>query len=244
MFIQVIEGKCSRQDDCRRLMEQWRQELAPAADGWLGSTYGFTDDDTFVTVARFESRDAAMANSERAEQGAWWAEMEELFDGPVAFADSDDVSVMFDGGSDSAGFVQVIRGKATDPEALKAMLADTGQLREMRPDIIGATLALEPDGSFTQTVAFTDEESARKGEQVEMPEDRRQELEAAMQDVRFLDLHQPRSRRGPERRRLRRGRQPPRRLRLTPAPAGGRGPRPPRARPRGRAPARSGPWRG
>jgi hypothetical protein len=191
MFIQVIEGKSTRQDDCRRLMEQWQQDLAPGAGGWLGSTYGFTDDDTFVAVARFESRDAATANSERSEQGSWWAEMEKLLEGPVEFHDCDDVSVMFDGGSDSAGFVQVIQGRATDPEGLKAMLADTGELHEMRPDIIGATLALEADGSFTQTVAFTDEESARKGEEMEMPEEQRQRMEAAMQDVRFLDLHHP-----------------------------------------------------
>ena len=31
----------------------------------------------------------------------------------------------------------------------------------MRPDILGATLAIEADGTYTETVAFTDEASAR-----------------------------------------------------------------------------------
>ena len=37
--------------------------------------------------------------------------MEALFDGPVEFHDCDDVTLMMDGGSDEAGFVQIIRGK-------------------------------------------------------------------------------------------------------------------------------------
>ena len=41
------------------------------------------------------------------------------------------------------------------------------------------------------TVAFADEASARKGEQLEMPDDVRRSMEQAMQDVRFLDLHHP-----------------------------------------------------
>ena len=34
------------------------------------------------------------------------------------------------------------------------MLADTSMLHEMRPEIIGGTLAIEPDGTFTETIAF------------------------------------------------------------------------------------------
>ena len=45
------------------------------------------------------------------------------------------------------------------------MAGDTGDLRAMRPEIIGGTLALKADGTFFQTIYFTDEESARKGEQ-------------------------------------------------------------------------------
>jgi len=191
MFIQIIQGKCTRQDECRAMGERWLRDVAPAADGWLGGTYGFTDDDDFVAVVRFESREAAEANAARPEQDAWWREMASLFDGPVEFHDCDDVTLMMDGGSDDAGFVQIMRGKVDDAAALKRMTTDTEQLHQMRPDIIGGTLAIEADGTFTETVAFTDEASARAGEATEMPDDVRAAMESAMHDVRYTDLHQP-----------------------------------------------------
>jgi hypothetical protein len=191
MFIQVIQGPCTRQDDVHAMLDEWRRDLSPGASGWLGGTYGFTDDGQLLAVVRFESRDAAMANSARPEQGAWAERFTALMDGPLEFHDCDDVMLMMDGGSDQAGFVQVIRGRVDDPGRLKAMLADTTTLHEMRPDIIGGTLAIEPDGTFIETVAFTSEEAARRGEQVEPPADVRGELEYAMKDATFYDLHHP-----------------------------------------------------
>ncbi|MFC4786035.1 hypothetical protein ACT8ZV_16270 [Nocardioides sp. MAHUQ-72] len=191
MFIQIIQGRCTKPDELRAMAQQWADELGPTADGWLGGTYGFTDDDMFIGVVRFESREAAMRNSERPEQTAWSERMTRLMDGPVEFHDCDDVTLMMDGGSDTAGFVQVIRGKVTDPDRLKAMMADTTQLHEMRPEIIGGTLAIEPDGTFTETIAFTDEASARAGEQVPPPPEVMAELEYAMQGATFYDLHHP-----------------------------------------------------
>ena len=192
MFIQIIQGKCTRPDELHALADEWREQLAPGADGWMGGTYGFTDDDQFVAVVRFEDREKAMANSQRPEQSAWAERMMGLMDGPVEFHDSEDVTLMMGGGSDDAGFVQVIRGKVDDPERLRAMMTgDTTMLHEMRPDILGATLALEPDGTYTETVAFTDEESARRGETQEPPADVREELDYAMKDAQFYDLRRP-----------------------------------------------------
>jgi len=191
MFIQIIQGKCTRQDECREMGERWRRELGPGAEGWLGGTYGFTDDDQFMAIVRFDSRASAAKNSQRPEQGAWWREMEALFDGPVEFHDCEDVTLMLDGGSDDAGFVQVIRGKVDDAATMKNMMTDTEQLHEMRPDIIGGTLAIEDDGTFIETIAFTDEESARRGEQQQMPDDVRRAMESAMHDVSYADLHHP-----------------------------------------------------
>ncbi len=194
MFIQIIQGKCSRPEELQALAERWRNELAPGATGWLGGTYGFTDDDMFVGVVRFESREAAMANSERPEQGEWAGQMMALMDGPVEFHDCDDVTLMFDGGSDRAGFVQVIRGKVTEPDRLKALMSDTDMLHEARPDILGATLAIEADGTFTETIAFTSEAEARAGEKKEMPgmpAEVRDTMEMAMKDATFYDLHHP-----------------------------------------------------
>ncbi|MFE3998299.1 hypothetical protein ACFX43_05790 [Nocardioides sp. YIM B13467] len=191
MFIQMIQGPCTRQDEAHQLLDEWRRDLAPSATGWLGGTYGFTDDGQLIGVVRFESREAAMANSDRPEQGEWAAKMAEVMDGPMEFHDCDDVTLLFDGGSDEAGFVQIIRGRVDDPSRLKAMMADTTQLHEMRPEILGGTLAIEADGSFVETVAFTSEADARKGEQIEPPADVRRELDYAMKGATFYDLHHP-----------------------------------------------------
>ena len=192
MFIQVFHGPCRRQDELKAVLDRWPVELGPDAVGWLGGTYGFTDDGEFVAVVRFENRAAAMANSERPEQGAWAEQLMAAFDGPVEFHDSDDVTLLFDGGSDEATFVQVIRGKVDDPERLRRLIAsEPSELRRLRPEIIGATLALEPDGSFTDTVAFSDEASARDGEAAEPPADVRAELEFALAGATFYDLRHP-----------------------------------------------------
>ena len=191
MFIQVIQGRCSRQEELRSLAQTWRDKLAPGSIGLLGGTFGFTDDDEFIGVVRFESRDAATRNAARPEQTAFAEEMAALMDGPVEFHDCDDVTVFLEGGSGSAGFVPIIRGRTTDPEKAKALLADTDQLKKMRPDIIGGTLALEADGTFTQTVAFTDEASARAGEQQEPPESMQSDIDALFSNATFYDLRTP-----------------------------------------------------
>ena len=191
MFIQMIQGPCTRQDDAHAMLDEWRSDLSQGAPGWLGGTYGFTDDGQLLAVVRFESREAAMANSDRPEQGEWAERFTALMDGPLEFHDCDDVTLMMDGGSDRAGFVQIIRGRVDDPTRLKAMMADTTMLHEMRPDIIGGTLAIEPDGTFIETIAFTDEAAARQGEQVEAPADVRSTLDEVMRDATFYDLHHP-----------------------------------------------------
>lgn len=197
MFIQIIQGKCSRPDEMRALTDRWLAEIAPGADGWLGGTFGVTDDGQAIAVVRFESREKAMANSARPEQAAWWAEMEKLYDGPVEFHDCDRVVVMLDGGSDRAGFVQVIKGRVDDPEALESgMHRMEALLHEARPEIIGATFAIEDDGSFVETVAFTDEAAAREAEAHAMAPsgelaDAMRQWSSVVHDTAYLDLHRP-----------------------------------------------------
>jgi len=191
VFIQIIQGRCTRQDEMHALADEWREQLAPGADGWLGGTYGFTADGMFVGVVRFEDRATAMANSQRPEQGEWAARMGELLDGAPTFYDCDDVTTFLEGGSDDAGFVQVIRGHTDDAAPIKAMLADPGDLKQMRPEIIGGTFALASDGTFYETIYFTDEASARKGEGLEPPTEVREALAAMMAGANFYDLHKP-----------------------------------------------------
>src|SRR5829696_4151697 len=176
-------------------MDRWEEELEPTATGWLGGTYGMTDDGEFVAVVRFDSRESAEANSARPEQGAWWEETARYFDGDVTFHDCDDVTMLLDGGSDDAGFVQVIQGRLSDPEGFRHQMEQPMDLlREARPDIIGGTVAIDGDGFFTQTIAFRTESEAREGELKSPPPDAQQEMDemaALTSDVSYHDLHHP-----------------------------------------------------
>lgn len=195
MFIQVIQGNVKDEQGLRDAMDRWNRDLMPGADGYLGTTAGVTDDDTFIAVARFESKDAAMRNSERPEQGKWWAETEASFDGPASFIDSDDVTEWMDGGSDDAGFVQVMIGHSPDVQRLRASGDEhTDRLREGRPEIIGGTFAVFDGDGYVQTVYFRSEAKAREMEGTEPPEDVRAMIEERMRlmgEVTYLDLHNP-----------------------------------------------------
>jgi hypothetical protein len=189
MFIQVIQAKSTRRDEVKALIQEWGAMPHGDEYGFLGGTYGFDDDDTFFGVVRFESKEKAMANSARPETDSMAKRMAELMDGPPTFHDCDDVTVWLDGGSDDAGFVQIIQGRVDDRDALKAaMTQDEDSLRAERPDVIGGTMAIADDGTFTNTVAFTDEASAREGEKKSDPPE---EFQTLMQDVSFHDLHDP-----------------------------------------------------
>src|SRR5256885_15302114 len=103
MLVQVISGKVRDADLLRRQNERWLTELKPAAKGYLGSTGGITPDGRSITIARFESREAAQANSERDQQRAWWNETAKAFDGEVTFSDCEQVDTLLGGGSNDAG---------------------------------------------------------------------------------------------------------------------------------------------
>ena len=195
MFIQVIQGKAGDAAALRRNMDRWTAELMPGAAGFLGSTAGFTEDGTFIALARFESEEAAQANSDRPEQGAWWAETEKSFDGEVTFLDFPSVRQLLDGGSDEAGFVQIMRGRSDDaPRMHELFLKHTDDLHRERPEIIGGLLMASDDGRYVDALYFTSEAEARGGEQKEPPADVRADIEEAMRltgDVAYLDLHEP-----------------------------------------------------
>ena len=103
MFIQIIQGRCTRAEELRAALDRWLNECEPNAEGWLGGTYGFSDDDTFIGVVRFESEEAARRNAARPEQDRWWNETRVLFDGDVEFHDCRNAMVFLNGGSDTPG---------------------------------------------------------------------------------------------------------------------------------------------
>jgi hypothetical protein len=194
MFVQVFEGRVADRDGFQQQLERWDAELKATADGFLGSTAGVTDDGHGITLARFESEDAAQANSERPEQGQWWAEAERCFDGEVTFSDSTEVDVLGEGGSDQAGFVQVMRGSG-DRDRLRALDREfEPHVGSLRPDLLGGYRAwMEPD-RYVEVAYFTSEAEARKGEQKEVPPelaDQAEEYRAMMAGTEFLDLRRP-----------------------------------------------------
>lgn len=194
-FIQVIRGTVEDRDGLRAKLETWLAEQAPSATGWLGSTGGVADDGTFVALVRFASVEDARRNGERPGQHQWWMETSKLFSGEVTFHDCQQMDTIRAGGSDDAGFVQVIEGHVSDMERMRELsrqleAADDGG----RPDMLGGIVAIHDDGGFTMAAYFTDEESARQGEQSEPPPDVRTLLgqqAALMSDVTYVDLRQP-----------------------------------------------------
>src|SRR4051812_35422127 len=118
MFVQIIQGKVRDEERFNREAARWATDLKPGAVGYLGCTWGVATDGTGFVAPRFDSEDSAKANSARPEQGEWWAGMEPAFDG-VSFHDCSQIDSMMGGGSDDAGFVQVIQGRVKDQGAAR-----------------------------------------------------------------------------------------------------------------------------
>ena len=113
----------------RQQLDRWNEELRPGAAGFLGTTGGVSDDGRGVFLARFDSAAAAQANSDRPEQGQWWADTASCFDGEVTFTDSEDVETYLAGGSDDAGFVQVMKSSGVDRDKMPRWTASSRRWR-------------------------------------------------------------------------------------------------------------------
>lgn len=197
MFVQVIEGRARDAGEVLQLLDDWVAQQGPKASGWLGSTAGVADDGTFVTVARFEDAASARSNSDRPEQGEWWSRLVSALDGEPTVRDCSQVEVMGQGGSDDAGFVQVMVGHSSDLERLSELGRSFGEaMQERRPDVIGALVGAHDDdpGGFTQVIYFTDEASAREGERQSSdaePGELDNEFRQLITDIRYIDLRSP-----------------------------------------------------
>lgn len=197
MFIQVISGTTSDPEGLQRQARRWEQELRPGATGFLGSTGGVTEDGRFILAARFESEEAARRNSEREDQGAWWAETEKYLSN-VAFREGTEIMTTLGGGSNDAGFVQIMRGRVLDKDKAAQLIARMGEfealMRDHRPDFMGDVTVLHDDGTYTDIIYFTSETEAREGEQKPMPAEAQgmfEEFMSAMPIDEYLDLKEP-----------------------------------------------------
>jgi hypothetical protein len=197
MFAQVIQGQAADAAGLRKQWESWDRDLKPKARGYLGSTAGITPDGEFIAIARFESEEAARSNSDSAEQSAWWQETAQYISNPM-FHDCIEVDLINGGGSDDAGFVQVIQGKTTDVAKARELDARMQpRIRELRPDVIGGIVAWHPqNGRFTNAIYFVSEAEARaKEKEMESAEgfqEFMQEMEAISDgEPKFLDISDP-----------------------------------------------------
>jgi hypothetical protein len=195
MFIQVIQGRATNPPGIRRDLGRWQRQLAAGADGWLGSTTGITEDGWSLSVIRFASEEQARRNSARPEQREWWRDASQHL-ARVIFHDAPKVHTYGDGGSDQAGFVQIIQGHTDDMERMVSLGRDQEVLAREAPHLLGMTLAEHADrpGDFTQTKYFTSEQDARRFEQersAKAHEPALKELRSLMTNLRSFDLRDP-----------------------------------------------------
>jgi hypothetical protein len=196
MFIRVIQGRATNPPGIRRDLGRWQRQLAADADGWLGSTTGITEDGWSITVVRFASEEQARRNSDRSEQREWWRDASQHL-ARVVFHDAPKVHTYRDGGSDQAGFVQVIQGHTDHMERMVSLGRDQEEVMAREaPHILGVTVAEHADrpGDFTQIVYFTSEQDARsydQGAPIEEDEPAQEERRSLMTNLRCFDLRDP-----------------------------------------------------
>jgi hypothetical protein len=195
MFVQVIRTKGGDPGAVRDRFDMWVKELGSGAEGWLGSTAGYTSQGGFIATARFESEEAARRNSDRPEQGEWWQATEKLFSGPPVFLDLPNAELFGDGGSDTAGFVQVILGRSSNVERMVELGKEMEQSPgDARPDVIGGVAGWSPSGEFAQIIYFTSEAEARENESQPMPEEMQKTMEEwgkITEEMNYHDITEP-----------------------------------------------------
>jgi hypothetical protein len=188
VFAQTIRGKTFDPWAVRPLVDRWMKELAPGAIGWLGTTSGVTDDNELFVLVRFESENDARANSDRPEQGDWWAEMETLFDEGPTFRDSSVVFVETRGDLDAAEFVQVRMGKFRDRDRATKIMIDSLPARTAdRPDILGTVNIGFGNDEAVALIYFKSVEAAREGGSKEPSP----EVKAVLEEMQSLSVGQP-----------------------------------------------------
>ena len=195
MFVQIIQAKAGDPGGIRKEMDRWMEELSPGAVGSLGATAGISADGEFWSVVRFESEEAARKNSDRPEQGEWWNEFQKYLDGEATFYESTEIDTIRDGGSDDAGFVQIMKGRAKDLDKMRTeMRAMEADMPNRRPDVIGGISAKIGDNEFISTMYFTSEAEARKGEQAmeAAPADQGgPNWDELIEEMSFIDIKEP-----------------------------------------------------
>jgi hypothetical protein len=193
MFVQIIEGRTSDPQAMKDHGEAWQRDLRPGAVGYLGVTSGTTADGKSIAIVRFEDEASARKNADRPEQSAWWEGMAKVFDGEPSFTESSDTTEWLGGGSDDAGFVQVMKSTGVDRAKVEEMDKAFEPYMHLRPDLLGGVRIWTGPDSCIDVAYFTSEAEARAGEAAEMPAELTELMSdmAGMGDTEYLDLTDP-----------------------------------------------------
>ena len=161
MFVQIIEG---RTKDGKALMahgDTWEQRgrggrrRVPRGDGWRHRGRP-SDLDRALRVGG-----GRPCQQRAARARAWWTEMAKHYDGEPTFTESSDVSEFMGGGSDDAGFVQVMKSKGVDRATVEKMDELFEQYTDLRPDLLGGVRIWTGKDSCVDVAYFTSEAEAR-----------------------------------------------------------------------------------
>ena len=139
-------------------------------------------------------RPPAETNSQPAEQGEWWAETAKCFDGDVRFTNSDDVDSFLAGGSNEAGFIQVMKGRGTDRDQMHTLDAQFETHAASFRHLLGGFRMWTGPDSYIEVAYFTNESEARQGESKEPPAEfaaQMGDFQTLMANVEFIDLREP-----------------------------------------------------
>ena len=195
MFGQVVQGRTSDPAGVKRVVERWVRDVSPGAVGWLGTTAGVTQDGEFVAVFRFDSEEAAGANSARRNQDQWWSDTNALFGDEITVRNGQRTEVFTTGDLSQAGFVQVVQGRVSDfARAREHLSALQEALRTHLPALLGTVTVELEAGHFTRVLYFSTEDAARASERERPPEIRERDQEALQWIVgrlTFFDLREP-----------------------------------------------------
>ena len=115
MFIQIIQGRCTEQDEPHAMADELaRASSVPARTaGSAAPTASPTTACSSASSGSSRPRGGDARTPERPEQGAWADRITALIDGLFEFHDSDDVDAADGRRLRHAGFVQIIRGPAS-----------------------------------------------------------------------------------------------------------------------------------
>jgi hypothetical protein len=106
------------------------------------------------------------------------------------------VEVELAGNPDRAEFVQVMRGRTSDPVRAKELMDQfpLEDMKTLRPEILGSLTIWRDDGEWAQAIFFTSEAEAREGERIEPPQAWQGVMEQLMKlgdQPEFLDIRRP-----------------------------------------------------